>query len=71
MFLTQAEIAELTGLTQPAAQERALQEMGLTAWRNPANRVILAREALVRWQLGERTSQRAVKEPQVKIRSHA
>jgi len=69
-FLTPAEVALLTGLEQPAAQERLLRAWGLTVFRNRANRIMLSREALVRWQLGERP-EKARKQPQVKLRKAA
>lgn len=65
-FLTTAEIVELTGLEQPAAQERLLRRWGLTVFRNRANKVKLSRETLTRWQLGERSG-KANKQPQVKL----
>jgi hypothetical protein len=70
MFLTQEEIREATGLEQPSAQERLLRSWGLTVFRNRANKVMLAREAYVRWQLGERP-ERIQKTPQVKLFSKA
>lgn len=69
-FLDEAEIVELTGLEQPAAQERLLRAWGLIVFRNKANKVKLSREALVRLQLGERP-ERARKDPQVKLRKAA
>lgn len=69
MFLTPDELRDLTGCVKPASQERRLREMGLTVHRNAANRVMLAREALVRWQLGERGDKRPAKEPQVRLRA--
>lgn len=66
MFCTAAEIEHLTGSPQPAAQERILREWGLTVTRNRLNRVILTRDALVRWQLGERP-EKAKKEPVLRI----
>ncbi|MDO9227132.1 MAG: DUF4224 domain-containing protein [Pseudomonadota bacterium] len=69
MFLTPEELSSLTGLDQPAAQERLLREWGLTVFRNRANRVMLDREALTRWQLGVRMQQD--KEPKVRLRKAA
>lgn len=66
LFLEPDEIKDLTGLEQPAAQERVLRAWGLTVFRNRANRIMLSREALVRWQLGERP-ERADRAPQVKL----
>lgn len=65
MFLTDAELAELTGLRQPAAQARTLREWGLTVYLSKANRVMVSREALVRWQLGERSQ--VAREPVLKM----
>jgi hypothetical protein len=65
-ILPQEEIQEMTGLTQPAAQEKLLRAWGLVVFRNRANKVILSREAFIRWQLGER-AQRAEKAPRVKL----
>lgn len=66
MFLTESELADLTGATQPAAQERILREWGLTVYRSRANKVMVSREAVIRWQLGER-SVRAGREPVVRM----
>ena len=57
-ILSEEEIRRITGSNQPAAQERAFAEMGIRAHRNRLNQVIVAREALIRWQLGERTQKR-------------
>ncbi len=65
-ILEPSEIETITGLDQPAAQERLLRKLGLAVFRNKANKVILTREALVRWQLGERPG-RKTKGPQVKM----
>jgi hypothetical protein len=66
LFLTQDELLELTGLEQPAAQERLLRSWGLTVLRNRANRVVLTRDALTQWQLGVRMHQE--KEPKLRLR---
>lgn len=66
VFLSPEELADLTSLEQPAAQERLLRSWGLTVFRNRANRVMLSREALVRWQLGERP-ERTQQAPRVKL----
>lgn len=65
-ILEASEIEAITGLDQPAAQERLLRKLGLAVFRNKANKVILTREALVRWQLGERPERKA-KSPRVKM----
>mgnify|MGYP002335843858 CR=1 FL=1 len=52
-LLTPAEIETITGSPQPAKQERFLSGLGLRVCRNGRNEVILAREAFIRWQLGE------------------
>lgn len=67
MFLTEQEVADLTGATQPAAQERILWGWGLTVHRSRANRVMVSREALVRWQLGERP-EGSKREPRLRLR---
>lgn len=54
MFLTAEELAEATGCTQPAAQEKWFQDHGLNVYRNRLNQVKVARDAFVRWQLGEK-----------------
>lgn len=69
MFLTPDELRDLTGLEQPAAQERLLRSWGLSVFRNRANRVMLAKEALTRWQLGERMTKE--KEPQLRLKKAA
>lgn len=67
MFLDPDEIATLTGSSQPAAQERILREWGLNVTRNRLNRVMLSREAYVRWQLGERATVK--REPVLRLQS--
>jgi len=52
-----AEIQEITGLDQPAAQERFLTRLGLRVFRNACNQVVLEREAFRRWQLGSKMAQ--------------
>lgn len=52
-LLTSAEIQAITGSPQPAKQERFLSGLGLRVCRNSRNEVVLAREAFIRWQLGE------------------
>jgi len=69
MFLSQSEIIQLTGATQPAAQERILRGWGLMVRRSNANRVMLTAEALTRWQLGDRV--KAESEPKLRIRRSA
>lgn len=66
MFLSDAEVSDLTGATQPAAQERILREWGLTVYRSRANKVMVSREAVVRWQLGERP-EKARREPVLRL----
>ena len=60
----QAEIQEITGLDQPAAQERFLTKLGLRVFRNACNQVVLEREAFRRWQLGSMMAQE--KEPRLR-----
>ena len=43
MFLTPAELADLTGRTQPSAQLRALARMGIVGKRNAAGEVKVLR----------------------------
>ena len=62
-IFSEDELRQITGHDQPAAQERLLVSMGLRVFRNAANRVILSREAFVRWQLGENLS---TKRPKLK-----
>lgn len=64
-FLTEEELIDFTGAAQPATQERVLQEMGLNVKRNRLNRVKLAREALIRFQLGEKVKME--KEPELRL----
>lgn len=59
------EIKAITGLDQPAAQERWLNEKGLRAFRNRDNKVVLSREAFIRWQLGDKVKQA---EPEPRLR---
>lgn len=68
MFLTDSELRELTGAIQPATQERILREWGLTVFRSRTNRVMVSREAVVRWQLGERTD-KVKREPVLRMRA--
>lgn len=68
LFLTEAEIVSLTGATQPAAQERIIiQDLGLYAYRNRNNEVKLAREALIRKQLGASAQNTAAAEPELML----
>lgn len=67
-FLTDAEVERLTGSAQPATQARVLADMGLVVRPNRANRVIVAREAIVRLQLGERPEGRK-REPRLRLRT--
>lgn len=67
-FFSQDELAEITGLVKPSAQERLLQKWGLRVWRNASNRVILLREAYTQWQLGA-TIATANTKPEPKLRS--
>jgi hypothetical protein len=69
MFLSQSELVELTGSTQPAAQERILRGWGLMVRRSNANRVMLSAEALTRWQIGERV--KAASEPKLRLKRAA
>lgn len=66
MFLSAQEVADLTGATQPATQERILREWGLTVYRSRANKVVVSREAVVRWQLGEKPD-KARREPVLRL----
>lgn len=70
MFLTEAEVIEATGCTQPAAQARWFQKRGLNVHRNKANVVQVSREAYVRWQLGE-MSETGRREPVMRLRAAA
>lgn len=67
LFLSAAELVAYTGLDQPAAQERLLREWGFTVYRNRDNKVMLAREAVVRRQIGEQPSA-GKQEPQLVLR---
>lgn len=66
MFLSAQEVADLTGATQPATQERILREWGLTVYRSRANKVVVSREAVVRWQLGKKPD-KARREPVLRL----
>lgn len=55
LFVTQDALVKLTGASQPATQERILRNWGLNVSRNRLNRVELTCEALIRWQLGQKT----------------
>jgi len=68
MFLTESEIIEATGCTQPAAQERWFRDRGLNVHRNRTNEVRVSREAYVRWQLGEKPT-KASHEPTLRLRA--
>jgi hypothetical protein len=61
----QAEIQEITGLGQPAAQERFLTKLGIRVFRNASNQVVLEREVFRRWQLGIKMAQ-VKQEPRLK-----
>lgn len=63
------ELKQLTGLEQPAAQERLLRSWGLNVFRNKANRVMLSKEAYRQHQLGVKAQQN--KEPKVRLRKAA
>ncbi len=65
LFFSDEEIVEITGLTNPTAQERLLRSWGLNVYRNRANKVKLAKEAFIRWQLGEKIKKES--EPQLKF----
>lgn len=67
MFLTETEVAALTGATQPATQERILREWGLTVYRSRTNKVMVSREAVIRWQLGERPAATHKREPVLRL----
>lgn len=54
-LLTSDEIEKITGSTQPATQEKRLRAAGLNPLRVNGGPVILTREALTRWNLGEKT----------------
>lgn len=45
-WLTSAEVEELTGCQQPAAQQRTLERYGLRCFRRPDGRVIVSRWAV-------------------------
>lgn len=64
-FFSEDELVEITGLTNPAAQERLLRSWGLNVYRNRANKVKLAKEAFIRWQLGEKIKKES--EPQLRF----
>lgn len=51
-FLSDDEIAEFTGLDQASAQARYLRGMGFNIKPNRDNKIRLAREAMVRHQIG-------------------
>lgn len=51
-LFTPAEIARITGLEQPAAQERFLAKQGIRVMRSRNNEVILSRTAFAKYQLG-------------------
>ena len=71
LFLTDEEVARLTGSQQAATQERILvDEMGLRAFRNRAGRVMVTREALIRWQLGEKPATKEKREPTLRLRTN-
>lgn len=67
--MSEAEIKSITGLDQPAAQEQMLTAMGLRVFRNRANKVVLIREAFVRWQLGDKV-QAPQNEPKLRPIGH-
>ena len=48
-LVPQSTILEMTGVKQPAAQLRRLQQLGLPAWINAESRVCLTEAALQRW----------------------
>lgn len=63
--LTPAEIEEITGLTQPAAQLRRLRSWGLPAQLRPDNTVSLGRAHYERWQTGD--AERNIERPKVRL----
>lgn len=65
-LLTPAEIEKITGSPQPATQEKRLREAGLNPLRVNGGPVILMREALTRWNLGEKAS-KVKAEPTMRI----
>lgn len=68
LHLTEAEVIEATGCTQPAAQERWFRKRGLNVSRNNGNKVKVSREAYVRWQLGEKLA-KAPREPMLRLKA--
>lgn len=64
-FLTQAELIALTGAQRASLQAEVLRAMGLNVWPNRAGKIMLAREALVRCQLG--SEERVEPEPKVRM----
>ena len=67
LHLTEAEVIEATGCSQPAAQERWFRDRGLMVHRNQRNEVKVALEAYVRWQLGEKPVDKNKREPQLRL----
>lgn len=63
--LTPAEIEEITGLVQPAAQLRTLRRWGLPAQMRANNTVSLGRAHYEQWQPGE--PERKIDRPKVRI----
>ena len=54
-LFTTAEVAIITGLEQPAAQERFLAKQGIRVMRSKnTNKVILSKTAFAKWQLGDK-----------------
>lgn len=68
MHLSEAEVIEATGCTQPAAQERWFTTRGLNVHRSRDNKVRVSREAYVRWQLGEKPV-RAGRDPVMRMQA--
>lgn len=65
-LLTPAEIQAITGSPQPATQEKRLRDAGLNPLRVNGGPVILMREALIRWNLGEKPT-KVKHEPTLRI----
>jgi len=65
-LLTVQEIEDITGSPQPATQFKRLRDVGLNPLRVNGGRVILSREALTRWNLGEKPS-KVKAEPTMRI----
>lgn len=68
MYLSEDELIEATGCTQPAAQERWFTKRGLNVHRSRTNKLRVSREAYVRWQLGEKLA-KAPREPMLRLKA--